>query len=577
VNHQQLKPVVGGGWGSDEPIDDRPGRAAPLWGAEEVSVLRETLHVLRRSWRGLAVWLCLCVAAALTYVITATPEFVATTQVVLEPRQAAGAPDAAAVSMTQTLDSAQADSQIPIIQSQRNLRYVFDSLGLASSPEFWGGGFDPIGWIIGHLPPIGSDPQMSPEEKRERADDQAFYKFADGLSVRRLGQSYAFEISYRARSPAKAARLVNAITAAYIRGEVNYNVAAATAQRGGDFLVNRITDANTEMQAAAMAVKTGAIPDMDFGHADARIISAAIPPLTKSYPATTMILLLSFVFALASGAAVVVVRNGLDRMIRSPEQVRRLIGLDVFGVLPGAARGGSLSESVDHPDQPFSKFVRDLRTHVLTAASGPRYPVVGIVSRSCGEGKTLLAANLAYAMAGAGQPVALLDADLRNPDLTRRLAPSAKAGLRDLIWARGTDASNFAAPLAPMLSFVPAEGEGSQQDHNVFVGAPETLQALTGLAQSRTVIIDLPPTSISSEAVALGAALTGVLVITPVNRVTVDELAQLVVALQTRGVRVLGIVLNEGASKWQSFNLLSHLWSSAFWLSRFRNFGMEAA
>ena len=50
-------------------------------------MLRETLAGARRSWRGLALWVLACIVGALAYVQFATPQFVATAQVVLEPHQ----------------------------------------------------------------------------------------------------------------------------------------------------------------------------------------------------------------------------------------------------------------------------------------------------------------------------------------------------------------------------------------------------------------------------------------------------------------------------------------------------------
>jgi Mrp family chromosome partitioning ATPase len=110
-----------------------------------------------------------------------------------------------------------------------------------------------------------------------------------------------------------------------------------------------------------------------------------------------------------------------------------------------------------------------------------------------------------------------------------------------------------------MLSFIPAVGAGCDYDPNLFIGALETLQAVTALTNTRTIIIDLPPLSVSADAGAVGAALTGVFVVAAVNRTTVDELAESVRALRARGVRVLGIVLNEGASQWQRFSFLNSL------------------
>jgi Mrp family chromosome partitioning ATPase len=560
VKHQLLEPLFDRAWRSEsEPSEDRPPYAIATPTADDAPVLRETLQSLQRSWRGLAIWFCICFGLTLVYVLNATPEFSAYSQVVLEPRQPGTTTDSAAVSAAQALDSAQADSQVQVIQSERNLRYVFSALGLANDPDFANSGSSLIGWILPHLPHIGSSPALAPEQAAQRALDQAFNKFASGLSVRRLGQSYAFEITYRTLSPAKAAQLANSIAAAYIRDQVAYNVAAAAAQRGGDYLQNRISDANAELETAATAVKTGVIPNYTFGHADARIVSAAIAPLTKSYPATTMALFLAAGFALASGVGAVLIRGGFDRRIRSKEQVRRSTGLDVLGILPRATGSASLSETTERPHQPFSQFVRALRTLVLTAATGPRYAAVGVVSHGCGEGRTLLAGNLASAIASAGQPVTLLDADLRNPVLTTSLAPTADWGLCELALTRGVDATDLQIPLDAMLSFIPAIGAQRGYDPNLFTGSPETLQAISGLAVTRTVIVDLPPLSISADATALGAALTGVIVIVALNQTTVDELSDLVRTLQDRGVRVIGIVLNEGALIWRSLNLLNRL------------------
>jgi uncharacterized protein involved in exopolysaccharide biosynthesis len=85
---------------------------------------------------GRAPALILCVVEATAYVTFATPRFVATAQVALEPRQPSTPTDSAEQATAPTLDSAQADTQTQILQSERDLRYVFDTLQLASDPEF---------------------------------------------------------------------------------------------------------------------------------------------------------------------------------------------------------------------------------------------------------------------------------------------------------------------------------------------------------------------------------------------------------------------------------------------------------
>ena len=74
-------------------------------------MLRDTWAEVRRSQLGLLVWFLLCVFAAVAYVLLATPEFLATAQVVLEPRQPEIPTDPSSLVTAPTLDSAQADSR----------------------------------------------------------------------------------------------------------------------------------------------------------------------------------------------------------------------------------------------------------------------------------------------------------------------------------------------------------------------------------------------------------------------------------------------------------------------------------
>lgn len=508
-------------------------------------MLRETLAGARRSWRGLALWVLACIVGALAYVQFATPQFVATAQVVLEPHQPTTLLDAASP-MAPALDSGSADSQVLVLKSERNLRHVFDALDLADDPLFADGGFDPIGWVRARL---GMRPKAAAplsEDRARGARERAYARFAEGLSVQRLGQSYAIEVSYRAPSPKKAAHLANAITAGYIRDQVNYNVATAVAQRGGEYLQHRIADAKAEEGIADEAIATGVIPDYTFGDADARIVSAAVEPLTKAYPSGSRTAGLSLAFALLTGFGALVLRNELDRTVRSREHVRRLTGVDVLAVVPRAAEAGrplSLTEALDRPASPFAQVMQALRILVQTAASGSS--LAGFVSCNPREGRSALAANVAHLIAHSGQPVTLVDADRRNPALTRALAPMVVSGLGELVSARGVDATGLRQPVNATLSFIAARASGGASDPNLFLGSRETMQALAGLAEKGTVIVDLPPLSSSADALALGKLLTGVIVVAALHKTTIDDLADAVRTMNAVGVRILAVVLNE--------------------------------
>lgn len=58
--------------------------------------------------------------------------------------------------------------------------------------------------------------------------------------------------------------------------------------------------------------------------------------------------------------------------------------------------------------------------------------VVGVTSAMRGEGKSTTSINLAYTLAEAGKRVLLIEADMRRPNLARRLAIDPAPGLSNL-------------------------------------------------------------------------------------------------------------------------------------------------
>src|SRR5204862_23534 len=106
----------------------------------------------------------------------------------------------------------------------------------------------------------------------------------------------------------------------------------------------------------------------------------------------------------------------LDNRIKSPDEMKQHLGVPFLGMVPAL-----FDKAVDSPlisngvPANFSESFRAVRTNLLfsTAHEGGRSIV--ITSTGPGEGKTVVAANLAVALAQAGQRVLLVDADMRKP------------------------------------------------------------------------------------------------------------------------------------------------------------------
>lgn len=516
------------------------------------TLIGDLIAAVRRRAVPLGIWILLCLAAGIGYVAVAQQEFVANAQIALEPRVRLppGADAAAAASAAApVLDSAQAESQLQVIRSVRNLRYVFDTLKLDADPAYADKGPGFIGRFVGGLMRLvtAAPPAPSPDEAALRAREIAFQNFSDRVQVKRLGQSYVLEVSFRGLNPADTARLTNSIAAAYIRDQVL--VHAVSEQRGTEFLQGRISLIQAEKKAADEAVATGVITDFQFPDSDARIVGAALTPLAASYPQTKLIVLLGAIFGLVSGIATIAVMHNFDRTIRSPGQIRRLLGVDCLVSVP-RFKAGRLTDTtaVAQPETEFALAMRLLRTVLFAAGTRSHQVSIGLVGCQEGEGCSTLSANLAHLMAASGSPLALVDANMGHPDLTRRIAPRATAGLDGLVLSSAPGAELPEAALTPALSFVPAVAgvaTGRKADPNAFLGTQAMRSALTRLSARRDVILDLPALDASPDAQAIGAVLTGVVIVATLNRTKLDQLSEAIRALHSADTRVLGIVLND--------------------------------
>jgi len=185
------------------------------------------------------------------------------------------------------------------------------------------------------------------------------------------------------------------------------------------------------------------VQQQSFPVTEAKIISPAAKPLKSSMPSSLTILMGSLAFGGVLGCCLAVARELLDSVVRTPAQLEMITGADVLGVLPIIKRK-ERKESPPETDQrlglgphvssrmttavdsPYSQYAETIRS-IKVSADSSRSPhaamqILGVVSAMPGEGKTTVAANLAFLTAKAsGAKTLLMDMDLRNPSMTRHL------------------------------------------------------------------------------------------------------------------------------------------------------------
>jgi succinoglycan biosynthesis transport protein ExoP len=268
------------------------------------------------------------------------------------------------------------------------------------------------------------------------------------------------------------------------------------------------------------------LQQQSFPITEARQITVAAPPLRSSHPKVLLILAVSLAAGAAAGVGLALTREFLDRVIRTTEQIERAINIECIAIIPVARTGdeqppaapvvkekekgtgkdggfgpktivrtqGLLWNVVDAPFSRFTEGVRSIKVAIDINGLSRKNHVVGITSAQPNEGKSTVATSLAQLIAHTGQRAILLDGDLRNPSLTRLLAPSASAGIIEVITKKTQLYEAIWTDPSTMLDFVPTVLKNRLPHTNEIMASDAMKDMIVKLRQMYDyVIIDLPP------------------------------------------------------------------------------------
>jgi polysaccharide biosynthesis transport protein len=207
---------------------------------------------------------------------------------------------------------------------------------------------------------------------------------------------------------------------------------------------------------------------------------------------------------------------------------------------------GSLRRSVIDPLSRFTESLRSVKTSVDLAAITRSLKFIGTVSSLPGEGKSTVSANLAYLFANSGAKTLLIDGDLRNPTLSRNMAPQAALGLLQVI--QGTallDAVLWSDPVTN-LKFLPAGVSSRITNSADLLGSERIRTILSGVSESFDYIfIDLPPLGAAVDARAISPQIDGFIVIVEWGSTHEDVLEEALTSMAMARAKIIGGVLNK--------------------------------
>ena len=494
--------------------------------------LRRNVPLIGRILAGL-------VAAGLVYLVARPDSYTASTQVLVDRRELQiASPDT--VFTTSVTNVPWVQTQAELLKSERIGAQVVSRLKLESDPEFSSRSW--LGTLLRpETPPATGAPSESGDHVASPDGSRAVRALRRHVSVTRIGETFLIEVRARSSDRDKAARIANAFAQAYLD-----DIAAANARLA-------------ETTSAWLRDRMRSAGPM------ARVVSVATPPLDRDPPGTMLVLLLSLAGGLGLGIAVAFARENLDPTVRTPERLRALSGAECLGILPRAAesafaapRAASL-EDADSEAQPEAEDGRQLLTLAVDAPGSVaartiaraattidlerKLRMLGVTSPGPGDGKTVVAANLAHAIADTGRKVLLVDAAGGPGSLSERLVPGAREGLLEIL-RDGSGHADVVIEVASGLHLI-AFGNGGQAASLAIwsLRLRKLLQAARGSYE--LVVVDLPALQPSPDAAAAAHVLDGMLLVAAWGATREDRIASLCAPSGPLHDKLVGTILND--------------------------------
>lgn len=201
---------------------------------------------------------------------------------------------------------------------------------------------------------------------------------------------------------------------------------------------------------------------------------------------------------------------------------------------------------VDEPLSPFAEAFRSVKIAADIDRSEKDGKVIGVVSTLPGEGKSTVASNFAELIAHSGKRVILLDADLRNPTLTRTFSPKASAGLLEVLKDEASLEEVIYLDEQTGLNFVPMVSK-TRLIHTVEILASTSFDRLVANLRKLYdyVILDFPPLAPVVDVRATAQAVDSYIYVIEWGKTRRSLVQQQLLAAPEIYDRLLGAVLNK--------------------------------
>jgi len=281
-----------------------------------------------------------------------------------------------------------------------------------------------------------------------------------------------------------------------------------------------------------------------------RIATEPYAPLTQGITKKLLMAAMGILAGLSVGVAYGVLRELLDKQIRTPRDLARISNLPIIASIPHLSEDKTLKDAdsallmAQHPNSVVADEYRRILARILFPEdNAAEISSLLVVSACPGEGKTSLACNLAVALEHANRKVLLIDLSSQRPSVEKAFGMKPSFGLSDLLENEDSREELIRRTAFENLGIL---GPGSNPASLAGRLASREMMDFMEWADEHFdhIIVDTPPLLLMSDAKLLAPAIDGVLFVVGAGLSTLGMVTRSLRELDMLRANTIGVVLN---------------------------------
>jgi succinoglycan biosynthesis transport protein ExoP len=267
------------------------------------------------------------------------------------------------------------------------------------------------------------------------------------------------------------------------------------------------------------------------------VLDRAVEPRAPVRPRKMLAVGMGCLLGLMFGVGAVLALDYFDNTVRTPEDVEQYLGLSILGIVPRVREANTTAAR---------EAFQSLRTSILFSSHNREKKVLLFTSAGPQEGKSSTVAQVARALASAGDRVVVLDCDLRRPTQHHHMQVTREPGLSNyLMEGREGDYDRYlhATEVPSLKVFTCGPIPPNPPD---LIGLPRFRNLLADLRREYDwVLIDSPPVASLADSVLLASMSEMMAIVIKHNQNDRDLIRRSVKRLRDVNPNIIGAVLNQ--------------------------------